>query len=300
MRTHEYIGSIPHTLWGNNGEPKGIWGAMPDADLANLGKGRECGVAWICGDYAEVCIVSTTFLTGVAVPQEKHHHESLTPEEISQRVSSRAKKTVRRLCNTNRFYLMWTLTFCPGNSSLAAEYEEPCCNLTQAHYHSVRSLWKRFLRRLKKHDPNVRWLVIFEQHDSNETSEVKRGTYHLHFATDTFLEWKTVMGLWKHGNVRFDNFRKNNRRRKGGVRNPGAYLSKYIGKDFQAGDEYQKRYTCSRNILRPAKVSLDTFDKMYPGEKTVVYESHKEFPFCNDHCKTEGIYGISQTTYKLS
>lgn len=297
--SQECRGGITHPLYNLNGEEEGEWFAMPEPDIANLGKAREQGICWYCGDFAEVILTSSTYLTGVAPPQQSGCQKSLAPEEVARRVSLRAQKQVRRLVNTNRFSRMWTLTQCPDKSRHAAKYKQPVPINKQRSYAHTRKLWKAFIRRLKKHQPDVRWLVVLEPHNSEKTSPDKLDTYHLHFATNLFLDWLSIGEIWGHGNVHYQDFKKGDKTR-GVVRNPGAYMSKYLGKDFQGEDSYRKRYSCSRNILRPVKVDSATFFGTWQDSRQeTVYHTSKTFDLWDTQKAVGGVYGVTQTTYKL-
>lgn len=297
--SHEYIGGIESPLFDDDGTQAGFWVAMPDADIANLGKSRQAGCVWLCGDYAECILTSTTYLEGVAPVKATEKNKSLSHEEIQKRVSLRAQKEVRRVVNAARLRYMWTLTFCPGNSKYAKKYNEPVCNLLQKDYEGCRYLWKRFIRKVSKRLPGFEWLVIFERHESKKTSAIKMGTYHLHFATETFLPWKEITEMWGHGNVRFDDFSKGRKGREEAVCNPGAYMSKYVSKTFPDSEMYKKRYTCSRNISRPAKIMPETFFREPSASRQVVFRSEKTFDFWDERMSIGGVYGVVQTTYKL-
>lgn len=297
----EYRGSIEHVLYDNRGEREGIWIAMPDSDIANVGKQRCAGVAYLCGDFLETITTSSLFLAGVApITNETIARPPETAEETAKRCAVRAQKNIRRVVNTNRMKMMWTLTLCPANSIHSHLYPEPVCNLTQTHYKSIRGLWTRFTRKLKRAFGEVQWVLVLELHDSDKTAEVKRGTYHLHFATNQYLDWAAINDLWGHGNVRFDDFTKPKKGRKDIVRNPGAYMSKYIGKSFDKHTSHLKRFTCSRNTLRPQKISLETAEAILlqrGGE--MVYNQYREFLAKAPMSYGENVYGVSQQTYQL-
>lgn len=295
----EHKGSVLHPLYDDNGEVGGYWVAMPDADIANLGKHRCDGVAWVCGDFAEVISTTSTFLSGVRPPEAGPPKPALSHEEVEKRVAVRAAKAVRRLVNTNRMAYMWTLTFCPADSKYAKNYGDPISTDAQKDYGYIRHLWKRFSRKLKTAYPEIRWLVVFELHDSEKTSAAKKGTYHLHFCTDLFLPWLEICEKWEHGNVRFDDFAKPREGREQAVSNPGAYVSKYISKSFGAENLYRKRYTCSRNILHPLKTTPGEFRESYIVQEPAVFSRERTFDFWNPQIGVGGIYGIIQKTYRI-
>ena len=243
---------------------------MPEFDMANAGKHREHGVVYLCGNFAEVCVQVSTYVTGYGSPKEglqKSEGEDSSEEageKNRRKAAYRAAKQVRRLVNTNECRFMWTLTLAPPSDENKINYQ--CVPLDkQRDYDFVRGLWKGFLRRFRREiKRRFRWILVLELHDSERTSEEKKGTWHLHFATPDRLEWEDIMHYWGHGHVRFDDFQ----RPKGGVRkhevrNPGAYMSKYIGKNFEDSSLHRKRYTRSRNTIIPTRVGVDDFLQNY-------------------------------------
>lgn len=285
MRTKE------HNLYGLDGEIEGTCTVLPDADIAQLGKRPQGTVTWVCGDFVEEISTSSLWLTGIAPDHTTGGKPPLSDEEINKRCATRAQKNVRRIVNTNRFRFMWTFTFAPykeGMNTLETQ--------AQKDYHEVRKQWKKFLRKVYKAEGKFPWLVVLELHDSTETSDVKRGTYHLHFATNKRLNWKKTGMLWGLGFVRFDDFQKPMAERGGEVRNPGAYMSKYIGKAFDKQTRGLKRFSCSRDIKRPAKLSGEGLEKFLSTNQTTMEEVFKQERVFE--CK-DAIYGVCQRTYKL-
>lgn len=272
------------TTWGNPPSSDAAGAAGPASkfrpgDRRFVGKERCRGHALICGDFAEVYSQIETWVSGA--PGNKGisavRTEPITRDEQeynAHRCAVRAQKNVRRLVNCNRLNTMWTLTFAPDTPDNQERWE--CVPLyVQRDYDRVRAIWKSFLKRLARVYPEVRWLVVFELHNSEETSDAKRGTWHLHFATSDFLDWSEISRIWKHGVVRFDDFSKpnHNKGRPGSVHNPGAYMSKYIGKVFDSSNYKRKRFSRSRNTSSPKKISLDAFVSQYlPGSQEI---------FCN-------------------
>jgi len=259
---------------------------MPEFDLANVGKHREHGVVYLCGDFVEVCTLISPCVTGLDNSDTRQVRESTEADRQDRQEKSRKKaawramKAIRRLTNVNRCRYMWTLTLAPPSQENKIFYE--CIPLElQRDYDAVRGLWKAFLRRFKKElgGPTFRWILVLELHDSKKTSDEKRGTWHLHFTTPDRLEWEDIMHFWTHGHVRFDDFQRGKKgQRKGEVRNPGAYMSKYIGKNFDESNFNKKRYTRSRNTLRPTKISLDSwYNQYFQHDMKIVWVSKREF-----------------------
>lgn len=282
MKTRE------HNLYDIQGDFDGVCTVIPDNDLATIGKQRQGTVAWICGDFVEQISTSSLWLTGIAPEPSDITRPPMTEEEISTRCATRARKNVRRIINTNRMRFMWTFTLAPdGKIPL---------NL-QADYNEVRKCWKAFIRKAYREFGRFPWLVVLELHDSSATSETKKGTFHIHFATSKRLPWKKVGEVWGLGFVRFDDFNKNREERGGTVRNPGAYMSKYVGKCFAANSRHLKRYSCSRSVKRPQKVSGVGLERFCRNHKiTLVEVFRKERGFESGFA----IYGTCEQAFKIT
>ena len=288
-------------LYSLEGDIDGIATCMPDSDIANLAKSRMDGVAWACGDFLEIITTSSAYLSGIEPPKgDEKAKKKETLEEMNKRIAIRAQKQVRRIVNTNRFNIMWTLTMCPKTSKYAGNYKKPVPVKDQTDYDKMRKLWKAFIRRLRKAYPGIKWLVVFEFHDSSKTSALKRGTYHFHLAVKQYIPFNIMLNIWQHGNVREDYFNEEKEERGGKVRNPGAYMSKYVGKAFNRKAIYRKRYTRSRNSLTPKKYSIAGIpDEYLSANKSVVFERKREFDFWDEKVGIGGIYGVIQRTYKI-
>lgn len=256
MRTAE------HTLFDSRGERDGTCTVLPDLDIALLGKARQGTIVWICGDFVEEILTTSLWISGLVSDVVESQKTPLADKEITRRCATRAQKNVRRLVNTNKFRFMWTLTFRLPNPGKGPLKDETIPLWAQKDYDAIRKLWKGFLRKLYASFGRFTWLVVFELHNSAKTSGKKRGTYHIHFACNERLAWSEVGRLWGHGFVRFDDFLKHSSTRKTVVHNPGAYLSKYIGKAFNSENRHRKRFSCSSGIKRPKKVSGAEFDRI--------------------------------------
>jgi len=263
---------------------------MPEHEIAILGTHRESSCVRICGDFVELYITTSSYIAGKGatkgVDREKDEDKAKKTKKSSiARSAKRAEKTVRRLVNTNRLDTMWTLTFAPDSEKNREKYRTSTKE-EQSDPSFVKTAWRHFYRKIKKDYPKMKWLVVFELHDSEKTSEVKRGTWHIHFATDTRLEWKEVFAVWEWGNVRFDDFSKPKKgSRRSAVRNPGAYMSKYIGKSFDESNFHVKRYSRSRNMQVPTKMGLAELLTLFPGLAELEETFHTERSYEHDGAK---------------
>ena len=275
---------------------------MPDDDIALLSKSREGSCCRVCGDFIEIYSTSSAWIEGEGdtktggITTVSREDEEKKRRNSIVRSAKRAEKTVRRLVNTNRLTTMWTLTFAPDSEENRKKWRVSTKE-EQSNIEWVKAEWREFYLKINKYKPRWKWLVVFELHDSTKTSEIKRGTWHIHFATDTRLEWEAVNVLWERGNVRFDDFSKPKRgARKGAVRNPGAYMSKYIGKSFDESNFHVKRYSRSRNMKRPEKITVDTLLERFPGLRNLEKVFHTENVFEYDGIR----YFNHNITYKIS
>jgi hypothetical protein len=243
---------------------------IPPLDAQPIGVHRESSRVRYCGDFIEVFITTSHFITGKGAGPTAPHSRGEKEEgerkaNTIARSVKRAQKQIRVLVNTNRLTTMWTLTFAPDTDK-NREIFRTSSKEQQSDIEWIKATWREFYRYVKKDFPDWKWLVIFELHNSKKTSEVKKGTWHIHFATDTRLEWDYVYNVWEWGVVRFDDFLKPKKhRRKEPVRNPGAYMSKYIGKNFDESNFHVKRYSRSRNMETPEISELAELLQRFPG-----------------------------------
>jgi len=258
------------------------WGKCPANDLSVLGIHRMSGQARICGDFIELYITTSTYTIGSyhkpdkSVTTKGELRAKVERQSSIVRSAKRAEKTVRRLVNTNRLKFMWTLTLAPPSEKNDKIWK--CVEIEkQRDISNIKRLFRNFYLRLQRAVSGCKWLVVYELHDSKKTSEEKRGTWHIHFATDTFLPFERMCKLWKHGISRGDDFSKPKRgARDKSVRNPGAYISKYIGKNFDESNFHIKRYSRSRNMETPTVIGLERFFEMFPGLETLTETYHTE------------------------
>jgi hypothetical protein len=216
-------------------------------------------VAWVAGRFMEVVETSNWQIIGESPVIAEKTFTKPNPEEAQIRAAYRAQKEVRRLINTNELYYMWTLTFAinPGLEGYKVIPVE-----RQKSRKEIWQIWKFFLRRMQRRgwsETSWKWLSIMETHDSFRTHPIKRGTYHIHLATDREISERELAGVWAHGMVNIQNFSLTPEGHpRDTIENPGAYISKYIAKDAQHGahEKNQKRYSTSRNLEKPLKYNI--------------------------------------------
>lgn len=134
--------------------------------------------------------------------------------------------------------------------------------------------WKEFVRLFRVRYPKWQYISVLEKHDSEETSEDKRGSYHMHVAVMGRQDIKWLLRCWltaigqseqdindwfsrgvKLGdkslsavNVRSPKKRWGSVQKKWTKAKLSGYLSKYIGKAFDSTTKYAKKYWRSHNI----------------------------------------------------
>lgn len=227
--------------------------------------------AVLSGDFLEI----TTKPSYCFLEHANPHADSVrgateeSEESIRNRVRVRAQQAVRRLVNSNRLTKMWTLTFAvdpiKGFDFDIVPFE------LQKNRDYVLALWKRFVRKCRSYldlpGGKLRYVAVLEKHLKKTKDERKRGTYHFHFATDVWVEKAELQRLWSHGTTWVEDFTKPRkakvdehgvrREARGAISNPGAYMSKYISKDFAAEENTwkKKNYFSSRGLKKPVSLS---------------------------------------------
>lgn len=234
-----------------------------------LGKCSTPGLLYVCGDFVEVWLSPESVAIGdggnSGTPLMGKTPE--TQESIARRVSHRARKNIRRIVNANRYDGMITLTMALPHKDNPRYYN--CVSYdNQCRYEYVRKLLSDFIKRYNKRwGTKLSYLSVFELHNSEKTADCKRGTWHIHLAVHIHkaLEHQ-VRGSWGHGRVKISdfNFTPDGKKRNEVIENPGAYMAEYIGKDGeqfgQAELVNKRRYTVSRNSMRPRKEILDDYE----------------------------------------
>lgn len=244
-----------------------------------MGVSEHQGILTECGRFLEVWLSEKPVVLGMCTDRQGVGISlPETAENIASRVNHRARKQIRRLVNANDLRGLLTLTLAPPSEENDKKYKTVDIE-RQKDYSEVRKILHRYQCRLRKRirantnkmrllrrsigGCNPRYIAVFELHDSEKTSELKRGTWHIHLAVDCNEVLVSLMRrTWKHGMTDFQDYRydKEGKLRDEEVSNPGAYISEYIGKEgAQFGEaelRYKKRYTASRGVKRPKKVMI--------------------------------------------
>jgi hypothetical protein len=162
-----------------------------------------------------------------------------------ERAARRAKTRVRRMCKVMGVDALLTLTYRENQQDL---------QVTKRHL-------KEFVRRMRRLVPGFSYVAAFERQ--------KRGAWHVHMAIHALpftLPWagvkvksySVVRAVWRKvvgdmgGNI--DQARKKRHSRKTPAQ-MAAYISKYILKAFEDGDDYSNRYSASScDVPRPVRL----------------------------------------------
>lgn len=162
-----------------------------------------------------------------------------------ERAARRAKTKVRRICKSLGVDALLTLTYHANMQDLEA----------------CKKHMKEFVRRVRKLIPGFAYVAAFERQ--------KRGAWHVHMAVHKLpfkLAWagtkvksySVIRAVWRRvvgelgGNI--DEARKKRHSRKSPAQ-MAAYISKYILKAFEEGEDHSNRYSSSSYSL-PAPVRM--------------------------------------------
>lgn len=217
----------------------------------------------ISGDVVEVYRYEKGYLKGYKDKRgnggRKKGSRSAEYDENRSKVLDRAKKTLRRKINANANELMKfvTLTFAENETDL--DY----CN----------NEFKKFIKRLKYYVEDkviaLKYVVVVEFQ--------KRGAVHYHMLCNLpYIRAKKLNEIWGNGNI--------NIKRIDRVDNVGAYVVKYMQKDFSDKRlEGRKSYFTSRNLREPIELVKE---KEVEVAATTLLHGKKpcyEIQFDNDH-----------------
>lgn len=179
---------------------------------------------------------------------EKQREESKEEREEAnrKRAARRAKTRVRRLVKVMGLDALLTLTYKANQQDLT---------LCKIHM-------KEFIRRMRRLIPDFRYVAAFETQ--------KRGAWHVHMATHRLpqeLAWagtkvksyNVVRAVWRSvvgdlgGNIDQQRRRRFSKQSSAKL---AAYLSKYMLKAFEDGDDWSNRYSASTGTDVPAAVAM--------------------------------------------
>jgi len=181
----------------------------------------------------------------------------------------RQKQTVRRYTNLNKLHFMYGLTFALKKNEKVKGLRFVLSREEQKDRESVERAWNIRRGNIRKYcerkGRDFKYIKILERHDGERTSEEKRGTFHIHLASDRPFPKSKLQELWGYGTVWIDDFNKSKKRvngetitgkRKSPVADPGRYLAKYIDKDFEehGKEPYKRAFSPSKNLRKPIPI----------------------------------------------
>jgi len=178
--------------------------------------------------------------------REREESEEHRREANRKRAARRAKTRVRHMVKVAGLDALLTLTYKANQQDLT---------LCKAHM-------KEFIRRIRRVLPGFTYVAAYETQ--------KRGAWHIHMATHRLpqeLPWKgvkvksysVVRAIWRSvtgelgGNIDQQRRRKFSKQSSAKI---AAYLSKYMLKAFEDGDDWSNRYSASTGIQVPDAVRL--------------------------------------------
>lgn len=139
-------------------------------------------------------------------------------EKNRARAARRAKRKIRLACKSAQFDRMLTLT------TRDAIFDR---NVFQG-------MIEKFIRLTRKASGDaLPYVLAIEKHDSNKTSEAKRGSLHAHIAVRGRQDYKLLHSIWNHrvcGGRGFVHVANGTKKMSAG--SIASYLSKYIGKSI--------------------------------------------------------------------
>lgn len=182
-------------------------------------------------------------------------------EENRARSSKRARQSVRYL--TKAIFADHMLTF---------GWREAVTDRVRA-----AKEWKEFVRLFRIRYPKWQYVAALEKHDSEETTEAKVGSYHIHVAVTGKQDIRWLLRCWllaigqpaedvnswyvdgvKLGekslgsvNVQAPKKRQGSTSKKWRRDTMASYLTKYIGKEFDVAEKGKKKYWHSKSAEKP-------------------------------------------------
>ncbi len=160
-------------------------------------------------------------------------------ERNRERAARRAKKKIRFACKSGGFDLMVTLT--TRNAIIDRDV--------------FQKIIEKFVRLVRKATgDSLHYVLALEKHDSEKTSENKRGSLHAHIALKGRQDYKLLQSVWNYrvcGGLGY--VRVTNGSRKMSTSRIAGYISKYASKSISDVAFNKKSYWISRNISKPVR-----------------------------------------------
>ena len=155
------------------------------------------------------------------------------------RAARRAKKKIRIACKSAQFDRMLTLT------------------MRQAIFDRdvFQKMVEKFIRLVRQATCDAMpYVLAVEKHDSEKTSEAKRGSLHAHIGVRGRQNYKLLQSIWNYRVCCGQGFvRVSNGTKKMNPSRIASYISKYIGKSASDVAFNKKSYWISHNIAVPVR-----------------------------------------------
>lgn len=160
-------------------------------------------------------------------------------EKNRERATRRAKKKIRHACKSAQFDRMLTLT------TRQAIFDRDV----------FQKMIERFIHLVRKASGDAMpYVLAVEKHDSEKTSEAKRGSLHAHVGVRGRQDYKLLQTIWNFRVCGGQGFvRVSNGTKKMNPSRIAGYISKYIGKSFSDVAFNKKSYWISHNIAAPTR-----------------------------------------------
>lgn len=160
------------------------------------------------------------------------------------RAARRAKRSIRFACKTAEFDRMLTLTTKDNFSR-----------------DEIRKKVERFIKLLREENAGkIAYIIVPEKHDSEKTSESKRGSHHVHIAIRGRQNYKLLVSIWHYricngrGFVFVTNPYNKRTRKAYSPSQIASYLYKYVSKSLSGVEFNKKSYWVSQNIAPPIRL----------------------------------------------
>lgn len=187
----------------------------------------------ISGDVVEVYTYSSAIKVGQERPYDivrRNGTEVERPPEKREDNLFRARQNVRRLIWAN-----WV----PYTKFITLTYAETVLDVKQ-----VRNDITKFVKYMTRRGYDMKYLYVLEHQVERGKKEGNEGSWHVHMVL--FIAEKisvdTIKACWPHGRTEIHKLRQ--------IKNPGAYISKYITKE-SAAEFGSHCYACSKGLNRP-------------------------------------------------
>ncbi len=231
-----------------------VFEGKPSADrfkvtLHDLGHGHREACVQRAIDWAYVGPLHPESINAQIARGERPDEDAEERAEANRRrAARRAKANVRRKCKAQGLDNLLTLTY------RANQTDQTLC---EAHL-------KEFLRLMRKNLRGFGYVACFEQQ--------KRGAWHVHLAVQKLpalmearngvrvKSFNVVRALWRHvvgdlgGNIDVGRWKGTARK---SAAKCAAYISKYVLKMFEAGEDHSKRFRASRcELPKPTQMQF--------------------------------------------